>query len=150
MAQYLTFSLGGRLCGIPAFSAQDVLRGPLAVTRVPGAAPEIAGIMNLRGRIVTVVCLRRKFGLPDQLGMAIVVAHGGDLYSLMVDAVHEVLTLDDARRETPPPTLETLWRDAVKSVARLDDGLLAILDATAMIGQLHGNGKTHENMPDSR
>ncbi|MEZ0261966.1 MAG: chemotaxis protein CheW [Alphaproteobacteria bacterium] len=150
MGQYLTFSLGGRLCGIPALSAQDVLRGQLAVTRVPGAAPEVAGIMNLRGRIVTAVCLRRKFGLPGGQGMAIVVGHGGELYSLMVDAVHEVLSLDDARREEPPATLEPLWRDAVKSVARLDDGLLAILDATAMIGELHGNGKTHENMPDSR
>jgi purine-binding chemotaxis protein CheW len=147
MGQFLTFTLGGKLCGMPALAAQDVLRGQLHVTRVAGAPAAVTGIMNLRGRIVTAVCLRRRFGLPEKQGMAIVVGHATELYSLMVDAVHEVVELDDARRQDTPATMPPPWKGSVESLYRMDDGLLAILDTKAMIGELHGDRGTHENLP---
>ena len=92
MQDYVTIHIADQLFGIPVLQVHDVLRG-LKLTRIPLAPPEVAGALNLRGRIVTAINVRKRLGLPDLAidseGMSIVVEHHGEPYSLMIDNVGE-------------------------------------------------------------
>jgi purine-binding chemotaxis protein CheW len=134
--EFLTMVVDGQMLGIPVLQVQDVL-GEQKVTRVPLAPREIAGSLNLRGRVVTAINLRRKLGMPDAppglKSMYIVVEHKGDLYSLIVDSVGEVLPLPDRDFEKLPATLESSWRLLALGIYRLKEQLLVILDVPAML-----------------
>src|ERR1051326_8818596 len=84
VTEYVTVMIGGQLFGLPISRVQDVFM-PDRVTRVPLSAPEIAGVLNLRGRIVTAIDMRRRLGLPppphNQKRMSVVAAQAGGLYS---------------------------------------------------------------------
>ncbi len=101
--EYVTLTVANQLCGIPVLTVRDIL-GPQQVTRVPLAPPEVAGSLNLRGRIVTAIDLRRRLGLPPAeegaRPMSVVVDTMGEFYSLLVDQVGEVLALEDDARST--------------------------------------------------
>src|SRR5580704_16792332 len=111
MKEYVTAMIGGQLFGLPILRVQDVFM-PERLTRVPLAPPEIAGILNLRGRIVTLIDMRRRFGLGERnegdVAMAIGVELRGESYGLLIDSVGEVLKLDDAAREPNPVNLDPL------------------------------------------
>jgi len=128
---FVTATVGGQLFGIPVLTVQDVL-GPQRLTRIPLAPPEVAGALNLRGRIVTAIDLRRRLDLPGDpeagAGMSIVVEHLGELYSLIIDSVGEVLSLPAERYELNPPTLDPKWREVSGGIFRLDDQLLVVLE----------------------
>ncbi len=100
--EYVTAMIGGQLFGLPIVRVQDVFI-PERLTRVPLAPPEIAGVLNLRGRIVTLIDMRCRFGLGKRedgnSSMAIGVESRGESYGLLIDSVGEVLKLDDAARE---------------------------------------------------
>lgn len=133
--EYVTAVVGGQLCGIQVYKVQDVL-GPQKITAVPLAPPEVAGSLNLRGRVVTSVDLRIRMGLPrreDGDGMSIVVEHHGELYSLVVDTVGEVLKMSERTFERNPATLDPLWRSFSDGVHRLEAGLLVILDVATLL-----------------
>jgi purine-binding chemotaxis protein CheW len=134
--QFVTAVVGGQLCGIPVLKVQDVIRTQ-RITRIPLAPAEIAGSLNLRGRIVTAIDMRVRLGLPRATGakrdMSIVVEHHGELYSLMVDSVGEVLNLSPSAFERTPATIDTLWRGVSEGVYRLDKGLLVVLDVEALL-----------------
>ncbi len=102
---FVTMLIEGQLFGIPVLTVQDVL-GPQKITRIPLAPREVAGSLNLRGRIVTAIDVRLRLGLSrgsdDKKGMSVVVDMGGELYSLMVDSVGEVLSLPSAKFERNP------------------------------------------------
>ncbi|MEA2788322.1 MAG: purine-binding chemotaxis protein CheW, partial [Acetobacteraceae bacterium] len=108
----VTLTVGDQLCGIPVLAVRDIL-GEQIITRIPLAPPEIAGSLNLRGRIVTAIDLRRRLRLPPaargQARMSVVAEQGGELYALLVDQVSEVLSLDATLFERNPPTLEKSW-----------------------------------------
>jgi purine-binding chemotaxis protein CheW len=129
--EFVSVTSAGQLFGIPVLQVQDVL-GPQRITRIPLAPPEIAGSLNLRGRIVTAVDLRTRLRLPPlpegHQGMSVVVEHGNELYSLIVDSVGEVLSLSDADLERNPATLDPVWRDVAAGIYRLDKSLLVVLD----------------------
>src|SRR3546814_1816915 len=83
----------------------------------------MAGSLNLRGRIVTAMDVRLRLGLPPrerETSMSIVAEHEGELYSLMVDAVGEVLALKSAEWERNPPTLDPKFREYSLGIYRLD------------------------------
>jgi purine-binding chemotaxis protein CheW len=137
--EFLTMIVGGQLFGIPVLQVQDVL-GERKVTRVPLAPKEIAGSLNLRGRIVTAITMRHKLRMPPleegKKTMYIVVEHQGDLYSLIVDTVGEVLALPDKYFEKTLATLDPAWRDLSLGIYRLKDQLLVILDVPGMLEAL--------------
>lgn len=137
--EFLTMSVNGQMFGIPVLQVQDVL-GEQRVTRVPLAKPEIAGSLNLRGRIVTAISLRRRLGVQDppvgNKSMSVVVDRNGDLYSLIVDAVGEVLSLPDDQFEKTPVTLDAVWREHSMGIYRLNEALLIILDVPKMLDSL--------------
>lgn len=134
--EFVSITVAEQLFGIPVLQVQDVL-GPQRITRIPLAPPEVAGSLNLRGRIVTAIDLRTRLRLPPlpegQSGMSVVVDHGGELYSVMVDAVGEVLTLDTGMAERNPATLDPIWRDVSGGIFRLDKTLLIVLDVARVL-----------------
>ncbi len=133
-ASYLTFTLAGQLCAVPVSCVRDVL-APQAVTPIPLASPEIAGSLNLRGRIVTAVDLRRRLALPatPEPRMAVVSELDGELYALLVDIVHEVLSLSPAEVERNLPTLPPPWSSYGAGVCRRADALLVLLDVARLL-----------------
>jgi purine-binding chemotaxis protein CheW len=135
-AEYVTTIVDGQLFGIPVLQVQDVL-GPQRVTRIPLAPKEVAGALNLRGRIVTAIDVRTRLGLGKRDGshraMSIVVEHGGELYSLIVDEVGEVLSLPADRLEANPPTLDAGWRSVSLGIHRLEGRLLVVVDVARLL-----------------
>ena len=134
--QYVTMTIADQLFGIPVLTVQDVL-GPQKITRVPLSPPEVAGSLNLRGRVVTAVNMRRRLSLPPQAdesdNMSIVVEHGGELYSLIIDEVGEVLSLNNSILERNPGTLDPRWREIAAGVYRLDKELMVVLDVNRVL-----------------
>src|SRR2546423_10431950 len=96
ITEYVTVLIGGQLFGLPISRVQDVFM-PDRITRVPLSAPEIAGVLNLRGRIVTAVDMRRRLGLPprsnDKPPMAVRHQLRGQSFRLLIDTVGEVMKL---------------------------------------------------------
>lgn len=117
---------------------RDVL-GPQRITRVPLAPPEVAGALNLRGRIVTAIDVRTRLGLPamadNKTSMSVVVDIHGELYSLIVDKVGEVMSLPSSDFERNPPTLDPRWQEVSSGVYRLKECLLVVIDVARLLSQ---------------
>ena len=134
--EFVTFTIAGQLFGIPVLQIQDVLSS-YKITPVPLAPPEITGSLNLRGRVVTAIDVRLRLGLPprpaDADSMSIVAENEGELYSLMVDSVGEVLALSQSAYERNLPTLDAKFRAFSDGIYRLDGQLLVVLDVNRML-----------------
>jgi purine-binding chemotaxis protein CheW len=133
---FVTLTVADQLCGVPALGVRDIL-GEQAITRIPLAPPEIAGSLNLRGRIVTAIDLRRRLNLPPpkpgQKRMSVVAEQGGELYALLVDQVSEVMSLPASAFEQNPPTLEPGWAAFSAGIYRLEGRLLVVLDVGRLL-----------------
>lgn len=133
---FVTMTIADQMFGIPVLQVQDVL-GNQRITRIPLAPPEVAGSLNLRGRIVTAIDVRLRLGLPrrpgNKPGMSIVVDFRGELYSLMVDSVGEVLSLSGDDFERNPATLDIRWREVSTGIYRLNNTLLVVLDVSRLL-----------------
>jgi len=131
VTEYVTVMIGGQLFGLPISRVQDVFM-PDRVTRVPLSAPEIAGVLNLRGRIVTAIDMRRRLGLPprtdDKPSMAVGIELKGESYGLLIDTVGEVMKLGETTRESNPVNLDSRLARVSGGVHRLDGQLMVILD----------------------
>jgi purine-binding chemotaxis protein CheW len=136
LKEYVTAVIGGQLFGLPILRVQDVF-APGRVTGVPLAPPEIAGVLNLRGRIVTLIDLGRRFGLADgeKRGptMAIGVESRGESYGLLIDSVGEVQKLDEDAREPNPINLNAALSAVSAGIFRLDGQLLVLLDVDRVL-----------------
>jgi purine-binding chemotaxis protein CheW len=131
ITEYVTFSTAGQMFGLPIERVQDVFK-PANITRVPLAAPEIAGVLNLRGRIVTAIHLSKRLDLEarseGKAPMAIGIESRTESFGLLVDAVGEVLKLSDSDREANPINLDRKLARVSAGVFRLDGQLLVVLD----------------------
>lgn len=139
---FVTVRLGDAMFGAPVLKVQDVVaEAPL--NRVPQAPPEVAGVLNLRGRIVTAIDMRRRLGLPprdgpqERTGVSVIVEQGAELYALVVDDVGDVVWMAEAEREAPPVTLSAHWRALIAGLHRRDDMLLLVLDIEAVLTLNH-------------
>jgi len=133
--QAATFWVGDNYFGIDVLAVREVVRVH-EMTHVPLAAPEISGVINLRGEIVTALDLRRRFGFEpatDIVPANVVVRARDSVVSLLVDAVDDVIPLDSERFEPTPSTLRGETRNMVLGVYRLDDRLLQMIDVDAVI-----------------
>jgi purine-binding chemotaxis protein CheW len=133
---YVTFTAAGQLFGLPIERVQDVFK-PARMTRVPLAGSEIAGVLNLRGRIVTAIHLSNRLDLqprPDERPpMAIGIECGAESFGLLVDGVGEVLKLPDGEREANPINLDRKLARVSAGVFRLDGQLLVVLDVDRVL-----------------
>ena len=128
---FCTFRVGADRFGIPVDRVQEVLHAA-GLTSVPLAPRAILGLLNLRGQIVTAVSLRRCLGLADAEGapeaLHVLVRYGGDLVTLVVDAIGDVTPIPLERFEPCPDTLRSEVREWIRNVGKLDDGLVLVLD----------------------
>ena len=132
----VTLTVGEQLCGVPVLAVRDIL-GEHKITRIPLAPAEIAGSLNLRGRIVTAIDLRQRLHLPpapaDQPRMSVVAEQGGELYALLVDQVSEVMSLQAGAFERNPPTLPPTWAQFSSGIYLLEGRLLVVLDVAKLL-----------------
>lgn len=136
LRQYVTARIEGQLFGLPIEAVQEVFT-PEGITQVPLAPPAIEGVLNLRGRIVTALSMRRVLGYPDgetTRPMAIGVEHRGEPYGLIVDEIGEVCAVDTGETEPPPANFDRRWASIVASVHRLPSELMVILDVGRTVG----------------
>jgi purine-binding chemotaxis protein CheW len=134
--EYVTATVGGQLFGLPISRVQDVFV-PERLTRVPLAPPEIAGMLNLRGRIVTAIDLRKRLSLDAEASerprMAVGIEYLGESYGLLIDAIGEVLQLSTASREDNPVNLDARLARVAAGVHRLEGKLLVVLDVDRVL-----------------
>jgi purine-binding chemotaxis protein CheW len=130
--QFCTFYIDDTLFGIDVLTVQEVLRYQ-EMTEVPLAAPEIKGLINLRGQIITAIDLRTRMQLPpreaDQKPINVVVRTNDEVISFLVDSIGDVLEVDEETFEEAPSTVDDSTRELVTGIYKLDGKLLMILDA---------------------
>ncbi len=135
-SELLTVYIDSQIFGLPILQVQDVLNAQ-SMTRVPLGPPEIAGSLNLRGRIVTAIQVRQRLGLPmiadGQKSMSIVVEFEDELYSLIFDRVGEVMHLPASDYESSPSTLDPHFKDVADGIYRLADRLLVVIDIPKLL-----------------
>jgi len=135
---HVVFRVAGSEYALPA---QDVLQMEsfTAATPVPGTQPWVTGIMQVRGRIVPVLDVRKRFGLPaveHTLDTRVVVATQGErVVALLVDAAREVLKLEDGQIKPPPEMVLKEAHGLVKAVAQVGARLVMLLDFAKLIGE---------------
>ncbi len=131
ITEYVTAMIGGQLFGLPISRVQDVFI-PERMTRVPLASSDVAGVLNLRGRIVTAIDMRSRLGLAKNDSgrppMAVGVDLRGEFYGLLIDSVGEVLKLADDSREVNPVNLDPRMAKMASGIYRLDGQLMVVLD----------------------
>jgi purine-binding chemotaxis protein CheW len=134
-AQLVTVHVGDQLFGIPILQVRDVFIVP-SVTPVPLAPTSVAGLFNLRGRVITMLSVKAMLGQAreDDAGSmtAIGIEWQNEAYGLLVDRIGEVLTLDSNRREPNPTNLDTRWATVSAGVFRLDGSLLVEISLEAL------------------
>lgn len=135
--QLVTFVVGSEEFAIPILSVQEINR-MMQITRVPQSPAFVEGVINLRGKIIPVVDLRRRFGhaQQDHTGdnRIIVVEVAGRVIGFSVDRVNEVLRISSGIVEPPPAMVCGMGSDYVQGVGKLDDRLLILLDLDRLFG----------------
>jgi len=135
-AQLATFCLGPDLFGIPVGTVQEVLLEQPR-TPAPGAPAAIAGLINLRGQVVTALDLRTRVGLPprpaDLTSIDIVVRAQDEVWSLLADSIGDVVEVEDAQFEPTPDILHGPLRELLHGAYKLEDQLLLLLDVDRVL-----------------
>lgn len=134
--QFVTFYVAERQFGVEAAEVREVLRGG-EITPVPLSPGSVAGLINLRGKIITAVDLRGRLGLPPAGGgthVNVVVGSEEEPVSLVVDAVGDVVDVEEDSFEVPPSTSSAETRALILGAYKLDDGLLLELDLDRVLG----------------
>lgn len=134
--RYCTFWVAGQHYGLEVGSVREVLKSQ-RTTPVPTSSAVIGGLINLRGEIVTAIDLRRRLQLEprdhDSQSMSVVVSLDGEVISLVVDDVGDVVDLPPAELQPVPPTVPSHVRDVMVGVYRLPEGLVQVLDASQLV-----------------
>ena len=141
ITEYVTVTIGDHMFGLPIFRVQDVFV-PDRLTRVPLAPPEVAGILNLRGRVVTAIDMRSRLDFgerePGTPVMAIGIELKGESYGLLVDAVGEVMQLHNSACEAKPANLDPRLSRVAAGIYRLEGQLMVVLDVDRVLDIRNG------------
>jgi purine-binding chemotaxis protein CheW len=137
--QICTFFLNDIYFGIDVQQIQEVIRDP-EMTRVPLAPPDICGLINLRGQILTKIDLRRRLQMAESksssvtdVAFNIVIRHQDQVVSLLVEGVDDVIEVQPENFEPPPVTLKGRMRQLLSGAYKLDRGLLLVLDVKKIL-----------------
>ena len=139
--QLVTFRLGGEEYGVDILKVHEINR-MMDITAVPNAPNCIDGVINLRGKVIPVINLRMKFGLPPKEADArtkIVVVDVGMAAGMIVDSVSEVLRIPSDIVEPPPPMTASIGSEYILGVGKLKDRLLILLDIERLLGATDGD-----------
>lgn len=131
LLQLVSFTIGKEEYGVEIQKVQEIIR-MVEITKMPNSPDFIEGIMNLRGRIIPVISLRKRLGLEkmehDRNTRVIVVEISGKTIGFIVDSVSEVLRIPRSVTEQPPELATGVNSEYIVSIARLEDRLLILLD----------------------
>jgi len=131
LIQLVSFTIGDEEFGVDILKVQEINR-MLAVTRVPNSPEYVDGVINLRGKVIPIIDLRRRFRMDrkehDKNTRIVVVELSGKVVGFVVDAVSEVLRIPKSVTEPPPPMVAGLDAEYITAVGKLDDRLLILLD----------------------
>ena len=137
LLQLVSFHLGGEEYGLEILRVQEIIR-MMDLTRVPNSPDFVEGVINLRGKVIPVIGLRKRFGMSakdyDKQTRIVVVEVAGNVVGFVVDSVNEVLRIP-ADTVEPPPRLTKLDREMVSGVGKLDNRLLLMLDVEKLLSQ---------------
>jgi len=129
--QLVSFKIGEEEFGVDILKVQEINRMML-VTRVPDAPEYVVGVVNLRGKVIPVVDLRKRFGMenkePDKHTRIIVMELEEKLVGFIVDAVSEVLRIPGSVTEPPPSITTDINADYITAIGKLNDRLITLLD----------------------
>ncbi|MEW6542431.1 MAG: chemotaxis protein CheW [Nitrospirota bacterium] len=134
--QLVTCRVGREEFAVDILSVQEINR-MVEITKVPKAPSFVEGVINLRGRIIPVLDLRRRLGIPEAGRTAqsriVVVNVGGRVIGLVVDAVSEVLRIPRSTIEPPPSTGASAGAEFIQGVGKINDRLLTLLDLKRLL-----------------
>ncbi len=129
--QLVTFGVANEEFAVDILSVKEINR-MMPLTRVPQSPPEVEGVINLRGQIIPVLDLRKRFGFPagerNDLSRIVVVEVHRRVIGFIVDRVHEVLRIDESIVEPAPPMVCSVRADFIAGVGKLQDRLIILLD----------------------
>jgi purine-binding chemotaxis protein CheW len=127
----VTFFLGREEYGVDIATVQEIIRAT-DITPVPGSPPHVRGVLNLRGKIIPVVDLRARFGLPESAASdarrIVVTELGTRRIGMLVDSVSQVLKFSSTLVEEIPEEATTVADNYIHGIAKLDNRLIVILD----------------------
>lgn len=130
--QFCTFHLDGLLFGVPVEQVQEVIRSQ-PMTRGPLAPPAVAGLINLRGQVVTAIDLRTRLNLESReeetQPINVVVQNADGAVSFLVDEIGDVQSVDQDAFEPPPSNLAEPLKSMVRGVYKLSSKVMLVLDA---------------------
>lgn len=131
--QMVVFFLGKEEYGIDISCAQEILRIPESITKMPDMPSFIEGMLNLRDRVIPVVDLRKRFGLEHMEkgndSRLLVLNLEGMLFGNIVDDVSEVLSVDEKSIESLYVEIANLGKNCIQGICKVDDRLIMLLDA---------------------
>lgn len=135
--QLVTFHLGGEEFAMDILKVQEINR-MVNITQVPKTPFYVEGVINLRGKVIPVIDLRKRFGLEEcektQNSRIIVIEVAGNTVGLIVDSVSEVLRLPSKTVEPPPPLVTGVDSEYIMGVGKVEDRLLILLDMNKVFG----------------
>jgi len=136
--QLVSFTLEKEEYAVDILSVQEINR-ITEITRVPNAPDYVEGVINLRGKVIPVINLRKKFGLinkdTDDSSRVIIMDIQGITYGLVVDSVSEVLRIPSNIVEPPPPMASSMSSMFIKGIAKLENRLIILIDIDKFMGQ---------------
>ena len=136
LLQLVTFSIGEEEFGVDILKVQEIIR-TMEITKVPRAPDFVEGVINLRGKVIPIIDLRRRFGLEsrphDKHTRIIVIEINNMIVGFVVDSVSEVLRIPANTVEPPPPVVAGLESEYISGVGKLEDRLLILLDLDRLL-----------------
>ncbi|AGW13488.1 MAG: chemotaxis protein CheW [Desulfovibrio sp.] len=138
LLQLVTFSIGDEEFGVDILKVQEIIR-TMEITKVPRAPEFVEGVINLRGKVIPILDLRRRFGLAsrehDKHTRIIVIEINNMIVGFVVDSVSEVLRIPASTVEPPPPVVAGLESEYISGVGKLEDRLLILLDLDRLLSR---------------
>ena len=138
LLQLVTFSTGDEEFGVDILKVQEIIL-PMSITKVPKAPEFVEGVINLRGKVIPVIDLRRRFGLKsktqDKYTRIIVIEINQMIVGFVVDSISEVLRIPANTVEPPPPVVAGLESEYISGVGKLEDRLLILLDLDRLLSR---------------
>jgi len=136
LMQLVTFSIGEEEFGVDILKVQEIIR-MMEITKVPRAPEFVEGVINLRGKVIPILDLRKRFGLVarshDKHTRIIVIEINNMIVGFVVDSVSEVLRIPSSTVEPPPPVVSGLESEYISGVGKLEDRLLILLDLDRLL-----------------
>ncbi|EPR42331.1 CheW protein [Desulfovibrio sp. X2] len=138
LLQLVTFSIGDEEFGVDILKVQEIIR-TMEITKVPKAPEFVEGVINLRGKVIPIIDLRKRFGMEtrahDKNTRIIVIEINNMIVGFVVDSVSEVLRISADTVEPPPPVVAGVESEYIKGVGKLADRLLIMLDLDRLLSR---------------